>query len=298
MIQVSLVAFLASSLVMASPANAPATKVPPPSNFIKQSWAQMANLPSYKYDCTLTAGAVTEAPGLTGDTKNYADLLVSALPLLSQKESMTLMSKGMKASATRVKSPSVRPYTAMLSGQLTYDQAVTYTAQTPQFSLQFVVNSQGVYYRGTSKDTWKLIKNKDVAKAMFDSEKDSTITTSVSQDSMNFSAWADGKASQAVYKGKLTKDSVKNIVTDAVGATFANEDSLNEISVYIDKSTKRWTKLETTITVDTGSVAFPLLKTCKFYYGKDATVSIPAKPKTVDAKTGAAEFMDLISSVE
>ena len=299
MIQASLAVALASSIFLTAAANTPAVNVPPPADFFNQSWKKMNDTTSYKVVCTTIPGTVIKNSNLTEAQQANADLLVSAVTRLAQKETDIVMGKDKKASATREKTPSLLPYLAYVGNSLTYEQAQSYTEKTPQFSIQFAVNSQGLYYHAKPTDPWKLIKSKDLAKSMLENWTSSAITSAVDQKSMHFDSWRGGKPALAVYKGKLSGDGVQGVITDSIGKTFADDSNQNEATIYIDKTTKTWNKMEAVITVNTGSVTFPLIRTCQFFYGsKDAKVTIPTKVTSVDAKTGANEFMQLVNYVQ
>jgi len=298
MIQASLAVALASSLLMAATTNIP-TNVPPPADFFNQSWQQVSKTTLYKVDCTTVPGSVTMSNGLTVEQQRNAALLTSAVSRLAIKETDIVMAKDKKASAAREKSPSLLPYLSYINNELTYEQAQSYTEQTPKFSVQFVVNTQGLYYHAKSTDPWKLMKSKDMANQVLKSLSSGAISSIVDKTSINFDSWKpSGKTALAVYKGKLTPDGVNSVITDTVGKGFIGGSDQNEARIYIDKATKNWTKIEIVVTVDTGSVAFPLIRTCQVAYGKDVKIAIPAKAKSIDAKIGAEEFIDLIGKVQ
>lgn len=298
MIQASLAVALASSLMMTVAAGAPTTNVPPPAEFFNQSWQQMTKTTLYKADCTTVPGTAIKKSNLTDDQQHNADLLISAVNHLSQKETDIVMGKDKKASATREKYPSFLPYLAYVNNSLTYEQALSYTEQTPKFSVQFAVNTKGLYYHAKPTDPWKVIKSKDIANSIIKGLLSSNITSALNKNSMNFDSWRPGKPSSVVYKGKLSEDGAISVINDSVGKTFVGDTNQNEATIYIDKTTKNWNKIEVVVMVDTGSIVFPLIRTCQLSYGKDAKVTIPTKVTTVDVKTGSNEFLEMVNNVQ
>lgn len=296
MFQASFLILLASSMAINTAVATPS--LPPPSNFLGQSWTQMEKASRYKMDCTLTHGALTKAPGLSATESLDADLLAAALSRLTVKETDTLMIKDKKASAVLEKSPSFLPYLEYANGRMSYDDALNYTNTTPKFSVQFVVSPNGLYYRAESTDAWNVIKSKELSDRIMSNLSQNTIPEGFDKASMNFDSWSGAKSSVAVYKGRLSADGAAGVIGSTVGDAFVNSAAPTEARIYVDKKTKNWTKIIATATVDTGKVSFSLTKTCQITVGSAAKVLVPSKAKTRELNAGVQEFLEMVGRVQ
>lgn len=296
MLQTSLLALLASALVMAPAVDQPL--VPPPGSLFNQSWEQMVKAPRYQTDCKTVAGALTAGSGLTADEQQKVDVIMQALPKLSVRDFSVFGVKDRKMSALREKAPSFLPYAAYITNQLSYADALQNIQQTPNLRVEFVVNSQGMYYRSAAADPWKVIKSKELADSVLKSLSDNQLAEVLEKVSFDFERWDANKPTWAVYKGVLTQEGAKGVVGDTIGADFASDSVPNEVRVKIDKNTKQLVKIEATLSVSLGKATFPLTRTCQISYGNAVKVAIPSKAKSMDVKIGAQEFLDLAHKVQ
>lgn len=296
MLNTAMLAIFTGSLAMSPAAVTP--PAPPAADLFNKSWDQMAKATRLKADCSVVAGTANMIAGLTADEQQDANLVAQALPKLSVKETDVFGIKEKKMSATREKSPSMAPFEAYKAGQIQYNDAVLYTSQTPKFLVQFMVNTTGLYYRGGATDPWKFIKSKDVAKSVLKSFEDMRLTDSFTKESFNFDSWESGKGKVAVYKGELTPAAANASITDAIGTALTVSSAPNEVRLHVNKATKNWDKMESLVTVDTGKINFPLIKTCTFTFGSAANFLAPTRVQNVSVEAGSKEFVDLVNNTK
>lgn len=271
---------------------------PPAADFFNLSWDQMNKATSFKVDCTTIAGPLSRSAGLTTDESHDADMVSQALSKLSIKETDSFLLKTSKVGATREKSPSLLPYAMYKAGKLTYADAVLMTEQTPKFGIQFAINPSALYYREKTTDKWNVIKSKQFAATILDNLSKSKFTDSFDKTSFNFDSWDNGKSKEVTYKGQLTSVSANATVQDMISNAFTVNSALNEVRLHVDAKTKNWDKIEALVTVDAGTISYPLIKTCQFTYGSSVKVAIPASAKNMDLQTGAQAFLDLVNATQ